>query len=157
MAKTWFRYFLYFLCPLLVVLLVTVLYFARSDGVFTIAERGASMLLGGVCLLLAAGFSTYAAFVYVLPQERDFFVTSEPQRKRLVDALRKLLTEEELPLTATTPAMGKIIYEGDVVFFWGLKESVRITDEKAGLHVRAPKKLMSIIDEVANDVLLHSV
>lgn len=148
---------MYFLCPILVVLLFTVLYFARSDGVFTIAERGASMLLGGVCLLLAAGFSTYAVFVHVQPRERDFFVTSEPQRKRLVDALRTLLTAEELPLKSTAPAMGQIIYDGEVVFFWGLKERVRVTDEKSGLHVQAPKKLMSIIEEVANDVLLHSV
>ena len=155
-AKTWLRYWLYFLFPLLLILLVMVLFLARSDGVFTVAERGSSLVLGGVCLLLSALLATYATLRYAKPEKKDFLVTSQVQRKKLIDALCSTLSDD-LPIKPTQRARGKLVYEGEFTFFWGLTETVRITDEKTGLHVEAPKKLMDIITATANEVLLHSV
>lgn len=155
-AKTWLRYWLYFLCPLLVVFLLLVLFLARSDGVFTVAERGGSMVLGGACLLLAALLATYVTLRYARPEKKDFPVTSEAQRKRLIDALCSTLSED-LPIKPTQSARGDLIFQGEFTFFWGVTETVRISNERTGLHVEAPKKLMTIITDTANDVLLHSV
>ncbi len=143
MIKTWLRYFFYFLCPLAVVY-AGWLYHVISDRLFSVADRGASLLLGLVGVVLAAGISFYVAHNPCRSMEYRFSVSSERQKKRMIDRIQTLL-REELPAESRIEPRGNVIFDGSYSIFVGMHEKVYVEAQPTVLIVQAPKKLMELI------------
>lgn len=141
--KTWLRYFFYFLCPLLVILIIWLIY-TFFDGLFSIADRGASIALAAIALLLAGGIALYVTIRKCQSMTHLFTVSSERQRKKIIDRLQQLLNEE-LPAEKLAEPMGSSLFQGRYSIYLWMYEPVEMEDRQEGVFVRAPRQLMDII------------
>lgn len=145
---TWLRYFLYFLCPLLVLFIVWVL-FAISDGLFSVADRGATIVLGILILLAAGGIAFFVSRGSCKPEKYLFRVSSDRQKKQVAERLQQILNDE-LPAKKKAEPMGSLLYDGSYAIFLGMNERVVVEDVGTGIQIEAPQKLMALLkNEVA--------
>lgn len=148
--KNYLRYLLNFLMPLLLVSACCMAFAVWRSGAIDAFAKLLLVVASIASLLIAVLVSCTWYMTAIRPCTRRFAVSSEAGRKRALDALNALITEE-FRVKRVALRTGEC-FSGEISFMRGLTETVAIENEPMGIVVHAPKRIMESVEKRMNDM-----